>query len=204
MAKTEVSIYLHSSKESVVDSLIKQGVPEDTAQEWRYLGCEHKVTYSLDLNDINGRADVITVDDKPLIPSEKGEISDGYHTFNELYEHRHALFMNLMGFCDSWKSTLHADGTMFSDGWFIAGLSLPNSKKPITYHLPIKYWNICPGRCLERAPEWDGHTSADVVSRLLDEIPVQPDKLAPTDAHPEGCGCRVCFDSEYHGDFNNA
>lgn len=41
-----------------------------------------------------------------------GTISDGYHTFNDLYDHRHALFLALcralgMG----WKSRLHVDGT---------------------------------------------------------------------------------------------
>lgn len=30
------------------------------------------------------------------IPCDPGEISDGYHTFNELYQHRCALFLALM------------------------------------------------------------------------------------------------------------
>ena len=97
-----------------------------------------------------------------------GETSDGYHTFNELYEHRHALFLNLMGFhChDAWISKLHHDGTKM-DGWFIAGIELPTGT--ISYHLPERLWDAATftgATIMERAPEWDGHTSDDVVSRL--------------------------------------
>jgi hypothetical protein len=97
-----------------------------------------------------------------------GEISDGYHTFNELYEHRHALFLNLMsgiGY-EPWISRLHHDGTGM-DGWFIAGVDLPTGT--ISYHLPERLWDAAVftgATVMERAPEWDGHTSADVVSRL--------------------------------------
>lgn len=97
--------------------------------------------------------------------TDKGEISDGYHTFNELYEHRHALFSALAAADPerAWKSTKHQDGSMF-DGWFIAGMSLPAG--PITYHLPMRLWDAFPGIELETSPLWDGHTSNDVVARL--------------------------------------
>jgi hypothetical protein len=36
----------------------------------------------------------------------------------------------------------------------------------ITYHLPMKYWDRANVIELERAPEWDGHTSKDVLKRL--------------------------------------
>jgi hypothetical protein len=96
-----------------------------------------------------------------------GETSDGYHTFNELYEHRHALFMALARAMDgaAWKSKLHADGTMFEGGWFVAGINLPNAQ--ITYHLPMRLWNSMPAREMRRAPEWDGHTSEHVIGRLI-------------------------------------
>jgi hypothetical protein len=37
---------------------------------------------------------------------DMGDVSDGYHTFNELYEHRHMLFLMLMySRCqDAWYS----------------------------------------------------------------------------------------------------
>ncbi len=46
-----------------------------------------------------------------------GETSDGYHTFNELYEHRHWLFLCLLaghaGIYPMWMSKAHYDGSSF-------------------------------------------------------------------------------------------
>ncbi len=102
------------------------------------------------------------------LPSEKpiGELSDGYHTFNELYDHRHALFCALMFemWRQGWKSKLHEDGSKL-DGWFIAGFQTP--KGPISYHLPMSWWDRCIVLELDRAPHWDGHSSSDVIERLL-------------------------------------
>lgn len=89
-----------------------------------------------------------------------GEFSDGYHTFNELYEHRHLLFSKLA----EWKSKLHSDGTMF-DGWFIAGIGEEEGKQ-ITYHIPMRLWDIFRCKELDKAPKWDGHTPNDVLNRL--------------------------------------
>lgn len=96
-----------------------------------------------------------------------GENHDGYHTFNELYEHRHLLFLNLARFEKAWKSLYHADGTMFED-MFIAGVELDSGV--ITYHLPIKYWRLCKAIDLQNAPKWDGHTPQDVCNRLLSNL----------------------------------
>jgi len=96
-------------------------------------------------------------------PLVTGETSDGYHTFNELYEHRHALFSALCKFTDSWKSKLHSDGTMF-DGWFIAGINTPAGQA--TYHLPMSWWDCVHAKELEQAPDWDGHTADDTVNRI--------------------------------------
>jgi hypothetical protein len=111
---------------------------------------------------------------KVTIECEVGQISDGYHTFDELYAHRCTLFAALMKSHAtlSWKSLLHDDGTMY-DGWFIAGMNLPSGV--ITYHLPIdQFWdNLKEINELERAPEWDGHTSDDVIKRLIDWMGVE-------------------------------
>lgn len=116
-----------------------------------------------------------------------GETSDGYHTFNELYEHRHALFSNLA----TWKSRLHADGTMF-EGWFIAGKDTP--KGQVTYHIPLRLWDAFKVPELPNTPEWDGHTSNDVIERLyLGTPPAQPQELAEDEA-VEGTCKRVFFD----------
>lgn len=96
-----------------------------------------------------------------------GETSDGYHTFNELYDHRIALFAALMAATElsCWRSLKHSDGSKL-DGWFIAGIDLPTGT--ITYHLPEKDWDLLTGYCetLAKAPEWDGATPADTVKRL--------------------------------------
>jgi len=95
------------------------------------------------------------------------QVSDGFHTFDELYQHRHYLFILWVNtnqwYLHPWKSLLHDDGSKF-DGWFIAGASLPAGT--ISYHLPMKYWDLLEAQEMERAPEWDGHTSLDVLSRM--------------------------------------
>lgn len=98
--------------------------------------------------------------------ADPGEVSDGYHTFNELYDHRIALFIALAkSHADiSWKAPKHDDGSTI-EGWFIAGMNLPTGD--ITYHLPDTYWDLLTGvEALTKAPKWDGHTSSDVVKRL--------------------------------------
>lgn len=102
---------------------------------------------------------------------DKGEISDGYHTFNELYAHRHALYIALCRLHWArhpdrvWRSQRHHDGSTY-DGWFILGIEYEPGKQ-ITYHLPLERWDETTWANTEkRAPEWDGHTSADVIYRL--------------------------------------
>jgi hypothetical protein len=99
------------------------------------------------------------------------DMSDGFHTFDELYEHRIALWIALCKRMEEaqpglvWRTVLHSDGSSF-DGWFVLGYRQVAGKQ-ITYHLPIARWDECAfASTLERAPEWDGHTPADVVARL--------------------------------------
>lgn len=105
-------------------------------------------------------------------------ISDGYHTFKELYDHRIALFIVLCNLLYAryilyfkekdkfpWKSVKHFDGTEW-EGWFIAGIGRSKGKQ-ITYHLPIEVWDKLRVVAYDKAPvEWDGHTPADVIERL--------------------------------------
>ena len=95
-----------------------------------------------------------------------GEFSDGYHTFNELYEHRTALFATICNLLPerSWKSFKHADGSMF-DGMFIAGILTPQGQ--YTYHCEEKYlYMFAKTPEIDQAPEWDGHRPEDF-TRLL-------------------------------------
>lgn len=108
------------------------------------------------------------------------DVHDNSHSFAELYEHRSVLFMSLLNalelvdlssFGDRQfevvKSKFHADGSNFED-YFIVMLTNLRNKEQISYHLEInKYWDMCPGKEVESAPEWDGHTSDDVVARLI-------------------------------------
>ena len=84
--------------------------------------------------------------------SDKGNISDGYHTFEELYEHRIALFCALCAHYQSsnrmatgnnkgqlaYKSRKHFDGTKMP-GWFI--VQLYTTAGQLSYHFPEKYWD---------------------------------------------------------------
>lgn len=110
-------------------------------------------------------------------------VSDGYHTFGELYDHRVTLYIALcnkiveeeatldgiqgsgIGAHGVWRTEKHSDGTSY-EGWFVLGIN-KEAGKQITYHLPINVWDQCGfAETLEQAPEFDGHTPADVLERL--------------------------------------
>jgi hypothetical protein len=97
-----------------------------------------------------------------------GEVSDGFHTFNGLYEQRMILFAALVkAYKDkSWKSYRHEDGEYcFGGGWFIVGIDTPEGS--YTYHYENKYWDMFDCIDLPRAKHWDGHTEADAETRLM-------------------------------------
>ena len=104
---------------------------------------------------------------------DTNKISDGYHTFDDLYKHRVMLYMcvcrlaiETMDF-ECWKSTKHNDESVY-DGWFIMGLvSVNDPTLNITYHLPMTCFDNCDfAVTIDKAPEWDGHSSFDVLERL--------------------------------------
>lgn len=109
-------------------------------------------------------------------------ISDGYHTFKELYDFR--LYLTAAWFytiyythvttgatIPVWRSKLHSDGTMYEGGWFVVGLGFAEGHQ-ISFHYEEKHWDMfhfC--RTLPKAPEWDGHTSQEVLKRIKKMIP---------------------------------
>jgi len=110
---------------------------------------------------------------KMMIPCDAGEVSDGYHTFNELYQHRYLLFCGMAAIAYArgrqycWKSRTHwIEGEIQPvwNGWFVSGIEIGG--KMITYHLPLEYWDLFNGVEREQAPPHDGHTSQDVIERL--------------------------------------
>lgn len=106
-------------------------------------------------------ADVIRVPNTGI-----GDVSDGYHTFNELYHHRAVLFSVICNLMPekAWKSKYHDTGDMY-DGMFIVGIETPEGQA--TYHYDIDpYWDMFRVKELERAPKWDGHTPSDAIERI--------------------------------------
>lgn len=121
-----------------------------------------------------------------------GEVSDGFHTFNGLYEQRMILFAALVkAYKDkAWKSYRHEDGEYcFGGGWFIVGIDTPEGS--YTYHYENKYWDMFDCMDLPRGKHWDGHTEADAETRLMSLQP-EPHWIPVEQALPEEpFGCLV-------------
>ena len=100
----------------------------------------------------------------PAVDVDK--ISDGYHTFADLYEQRLILSAALAkNNPHAWKSKRHEDGSVpFGGGWFIMGFDTDYGC--YTYHYELKDWVLFHCKELEKGKPWDGHTSKDV-RRLL-------------------------------------
>lgn len=109
------------------------------------------------------------------------DITDGYHTFGELYHQRAVLFATILKLkkddpvFHGWKSKKHSDGKYCFDSngkWFITGINTPEGM--YTYHYETeKYWDMFDCEELETSPEWDGHTDKDV-TRLLSLFTTPP------------------------------
>lgn len=99
---------------------------------------------------------------------DTSQISDGSHTFGELYHHRAVLFATIcnMNKNISWKSYHHSNGDMIKN-FFIVGIETPEGQ--FSYHYPLEYWKMFKVKILDLAPEWDGHRSDDI-ERMLSII----------------------------------
>lgn len=112
-------------------------------------------------------------------------LNDGYHSFKELYDHRIQIYIALCNaivgnhrapfngpYTDSypvWRSQTQSDGQRW-EGWFLLGINYLTGTQ-ITYHIPMEYWDqFAFADELEQAPTFDGHTSADVLTRLKDYL----------------------------------
>lgn len=110
------------------------------------------------------------IDDfKKRNPEESvGELSDTYHSFDDLYKHRTVLTALAFIYIPyAWKSKIHDDGSMY-DGMFIVGAPTPTGM--ISYHYDIEYWNIFKIPELPHAPKFTGYTDNDVLTRIEDFI----------------------------------
>lgn len=124
---------------------------------------------------------------------DANDVSDGYHTFGQLYDCRLAYNVALF---NEWgnpnttrrfedksemdgigsktgirynvhKSKCHEDGELcFGGGWFIVVAVLPTGQ--ITNHYKLEDWDLFKIPETEKAlVEFDGHTTDDVIDRLL-------------------------------------
>lgn len=96
-----------------------------------------------------------------------GDLSDGYHTFNDLYYQRCVLFATIVNShkTKAWKTKYHEDGEpCFGGGWFLVTVETPEGA--YGYHYEDKYWNLFDCKELKKAKHWDGYTDKDV-GRLL-------------------------------------
>lgn len=99
-------------------------------------------------------------------------VSDGYHTFGELYKFRllyNALLFNEWAAAGKYgvqKSMRHSDGELcFGGDWFVVCAMLPDGL--ISNHYHVDDWDKFKIPIKERAEyEYDGHTTEDVMARL--------------------------------------
>ena len=99
--------------------------------------------------------------------AEIDDLSDGFHTFRQLYYQRMMLFATIVkqNKDKAWKSLRHEDGGLcFGGGWFIVGIDTPEGS--YTYHYENKYFDLFDCEILDYSKHWDGHTEKDV-TRLL-------------------------------------
>jgi len=105
--------------------------------------------------------------------SEIDDLSDGFHTFRQLYYQRMMLFAVIVKQNKdmAWKSLRHEDGELcFGGGWFIVGIDTPEGS--YTYHYENKYFDLFDCEILDYGKHWDGHTEKDVTRLLsLQDVP---------------------------------
>lgn len=131
------------------------------------------------------RAIVEDVDLKSDEVDYPGCVSDGYHTFDELYRYRmlyNAAFLNEYAshqdvvaasdgnmsivVRDAGKSRLHHDGTRpFGGGWFVVWFRLPDGKV-VSNHYRDRYWDLFRIDEFPTAPEWDGSSPEQEADRM--------------------------------------
>ena len=122
------------------------------------------------LKDFNQIKTQKLIDKTP--PNIRKKYSDGYHTFDELYDFRKiynaALFNEWFrqGKYDVHKSKKHNDGELcFGGGWFIVVAILPDGQ--ISNHYENSDWDlfICDDVDKAKYP-FDGHSPQDVLKRI--------------------------------------
>ena len=198
--------------DEMIEGLVEEKCPQDFIEKYckscgtqrcdrtkEYLdGCPHYNAYRCKKQN--------NVMEEETKPKDMGEVSDGYHTFNELYEYRMlynaALFNEFakQGLYDVHKSRKHSDGKYpFGDSnWFIVMAELPTGQ--ISNHYEMKDWDKFQIPEKPLANKWDEHSPRDVAERLTSftnpkkEYPKTYEECAEiiaeltgSDCNPKGC-----------------
>lgn len=156
--------------------------PDGGIQAWLDLNANLNARLIIDMSKMSIELDALRarVAEMEAAAIATGETSDGYHTFNELYEHRHALFLALMrkmviagGAGNPW---VERDSN--TEGWFLAGIDTLHGQ--ISYHLPDRLFDTARRyavRGYQRVP-YDGYTSQTVLARLQRLADYAPQEVA--------------------------
>lgn len=161
---------LKKSEDEIVISALKSGI--------KFLESEYKIE---GLGGLYFKK-ILAWLEKQCEPQDKGEISDGYHTFNELYYYRmlyNAAFFNMLP--KEWvhKSKRHNDGEeCFGGGWFIVMANLPTGQ--VSNHYELKDWDLFQIPEKEVADRWDGHTPQEAADRLYKYLLEKQGEKKPT------------------------
>ena len=147
----------------------REDVIEKMMQEHQDVCNETLTIQGIDTSEFEMIEGLVEEETKPI---DMGEVSDGYHTFNELYEYRMlynaALFNEFakQGLYDVHKSRKHSDGEYpFGDSnWFIVMAELPTGQ--ISNHYEMKDWDKFQIPEKPLANKWDEHSPRDVANRL--------------------------------------
>lgn len=109
----------------------------------------------------------------------KDGVSDGYHTFDELYEYRlayNAAFINALVVLKTLlpgkykdikiaKSKKHNDGEpCYGGGWFIVVVDTPWGQ--FSNHYKLEHWDKFDCPIISKSWKFDGHTMNDTIDRL--------------------------------------
>lgn len=132
------------------------------------------------------------------------DISDGFHTFGQLYFQRMMLFATLVNLFPeiSWKTKRHEDGEeCFGGGWFLVTIETPAGN--YGYHYEEKYWDMFKCDEIDKAKNWDGYTEENV-DRLFSLLAYDRLNMYLKASKPEPFNKRcICDDCIHHIDKDN-
>lgn len=102
------------------------------------------------------------------------EVSDGYHTFTDLYNHRIGLFLLVISLLKKSNEEIKIWYTDSEEvNWYIVGIDFENGKKTISYHIPNsakEYLDKMNVEYLDKLPPFDGCDSNCNLKRIYEMI----------------------------------